>query len=114
MSDDFPSIDVFEQAPFADPGEGVIDITPAPGVVLRPDPSYTPTPESERANPAANRDAPRALFFSSAEGGTGVGHVVIVQANGDLTCICWPALRSPRGCHAMVATRTLLGLPPVE
>jgi hypothetical protein len=80
-------------------------------VTLRPDgPSL---PGSARDFPVLS-ELPHALIYSSKDKGTGNGHVVIVQANDELTCICWPALRSKRGCHAMVAARELLGLPPVD
>lgn len=107
-------LDVFERSSFEDQPGGVIDVTPQPGVVLRPDPLAEPTAEHDRIDPSEDRDLPRALVYSSAKDGTGVGHVVIRQANGEFTCICWPGLRSAKGCHAMVAARKLLGLPPVE
>ena len=108
-------MDVFERSPFDDPPEGVIDVTPAPGIVLRADPTAEPQTEHDRLDPSEDRDLPRALVYSSAKDGTGVGHVVIRQANGEWTCICWPGIRQlPKGCHAMQSARRLLGLPPVE
>lgn len=93
-------IDVFEAVDgvFNDPGEEVL--------TLRSSPSAAP-------EPGPDLELPHALAYASKDGGTGNGHVVIRQANGDLSCVCWPALRSPSGCHAMKSARVLLGLPPV-
>lgn len=84
-------------------------------VVTPPPPGEQSTIEGYRPQPPDN-EKPRALFYPSQEGGTGIGHVVIVQANNELACICWPGLRlrAARGCHAMVAARKLLGMPEVE
>ncbi len=77
---------------------------PAPGQTTLPD----APPLRDRV-----RTQPVALVYPSKEDGTGWGHVVIVQANGELTCTCWPGLRTARGCHAMADARALLGLPVV-
>lgn len=58
-------------------------------------------------------DLPYALAYQSKSGKR--DHQVIIQANGGLTCTCWPGITLlPRGCHAMQSARALLGLPLIE
>lgn len=119
--------DVFDPEPTPLTEQNVADIaTLLPYVEPSTNPRtvavVTPPPPGEQTTIGGYRpqkpdnELPRALFYPSQEGGSGVGHVVVVQANNELACICWPGLKlkSARGCHAMVAARKLLGMPPID
>jgi hypothetical protein len=108
--------DVFETVEAPPEGEPMIVEPPVEGshprsmaVAVAPAPGQT-----DRPHIPVDHGLPTALMYGSQDGGTGYGHMVIVQANNELTCTCWPGLRTAKGCHAMVAARKLLGMPEVE
>lgn len=109
-----PADDEDEEAlppPWDVPAEvtGGLDAEPFP--VAPPEPSPEPTPDAEAAP-----DRPVAVIYQSRSGGP--PHVVTLMPTNPpiVSCTCMAVLsldRRPKGCHAMVAARSLMGLPPV-